>query len=79
MVVHWISVGGIWPKCRLNVWQQKKLANGNLNVSESLLASFVGMTRLELATTRPPDVYANQLRYIPIAEGKQSREAAVCL
>ena len=23
------------------------------------------MTRLELATTRPPDVYANQLRYIP--------------
>ena len=25
----------------------------------------VGMTRLELATTRPPDVYANQLRYIP--------------
>ena len=27
---------------------------------------FVGMTRLELATTRPPDVYANQLRYIPI-------------
>ena len=57
----------------------KKLANGNLNVSESLLASFVGMTRLELATTRPPDVYANQLRYIPIAEGKQSCEAAVYL
>ena len=26
----------------------------------------VGMTRLELATTRPPDVYANQLRYIPL-------------
>ena len=26
----------------------------------------VGVTRLELATTRPPDVYANQLRYIPI-------------
>ncbi len=24
------------------------------------------MTRLELATTRPPDVYANQLRYIPM-------------
>ena len=30
------------------------------------LASFiVGMTGLEPATTRPPDVYANQLRYIP--------------
>ena len=26
----------------------------------------VGMIRLELTTTRPPDVYANQLRYIPI-------------
>ncbi len=26
---------------------------------------FVGMTRLELATTRPPDAYANQLRHIP--------------
>ena len=25
----------------------------------------VGMTRLELATSRPPDVCANQLRYIP--------------
>ena len=25
----------------------------------------VGMIRLELTTTRPPDVYANQLRYIP--------------
>ena len=24
------------------------------------------MIRLELTTTRPPDVYANQLRYIPI-------------
>ena len=25
----------------------------------------VGKTRLELATTRPPDAYANQLRYFP--------------
>ena len=30
----------------------------------------VGMIRLELTTTRPPDVYANQLRYIPIADAK---------
>ena len=28
-------------------------------------AFFVGMTRLELATSRPPDACANQLRYIP--------------
>ncbi len=27
--------------------------------------SIVGMTRLELATSRPPDACANQLRYIP--------------
>ncbi len=26
----------------------------------------VGVTRLELATTRPPDAYANQLRHTPI-------------
>ena len=26
---------------------------------------YVGMTRLELATSRPPDACANQLRYIP--------------
>ena len=26
------------------------------------------MIRLELTTTRPPDVYANQLRYIPIPD-----------
>ena len=47
----------------------KKLANNRLNVSDLLFASFVGMTRLELATTRPPDAYANQLRHIPIAAG----------
>ena len=27
---------------------------------------FVGMTGFEPATTRPPDVYATGLRYIPI-------------
>ena len=26
---------------------------------------YVGVTRLELATTRPPDAYANQLRHTP--------------
>ena len=31
----------------------------------SVTLFFVGMTRLELATTRPPDAYANQLRHIP--------------
>ena len=29
----------------------------------------VGVTRLELATTRPPDAYANQLRHTPNLEG----------
>ena len=26
---------------------------------------FVGVTRLELATSRPPDAYSNQLSYTP--------------
>ena len=29
---------------------------------------FVGVTRLELATSRPPDAYSNQLSYTPISE-----------
>ncbi len=28
---------------------------------------FVGVTRLELATSRPPDAYSNQLSYTPIS------------
>ena len=32
---------------------------------------YVGVTRLELATTRPPDAYANQLRHTPIPFKKQ--------
>ena len=31
----------------------------------------VGVTGLEPATSRPPDVYANQLRYTPIAKIKK--------
>lgn len=30
-----------------------------------LLFSLVGVTRLELATSRPPDAYSNQLSYTP--------------
>ncbi len=30
--------------------------------------AFVGVTRLELATSRPPDAYSNQLSYTPISE-----------
>lgn len=29
----------------------------------------VGVTRLELATSRPPDAYSNQLSYTPIFGG----------
>ncbi len=31
----------------------------------SCLFSKVGVTRLELATSRPPDAYSNQLSYTP--------------
>ncbi len=37
------------------------------------LFAFVGVTRLELATSRPPDAYSNQLSYTPI----RSNQAAV--
>ena len=30
------------------------------------LLLLVGVTRLELATSRPPDAYSNQLSYTPI-------------
>ncbi len=33
--------------------------------NQPLVFDLVGMTRLELATSRPPDACANQLRYIP--------------
>lgn len=33
--------------------------------NQPLAFDLVGMTRLELATSRPPDACANQLRYIP--------------
>ena len=42
----------------------KRKKSSRLKVSYSFCFS-VGMTRLELATTRPPDAYANQLRHIP--------------
>lgn len=34
------------------------------------LFAFVGVTRLELATSRPPDAYSNQLSYTPILFSK---------
>ncbi len=46
----------------------KGKGNQEIQRHEFLIPSpkLVGMTGLEPATTRPPDVYANQLRYIPI-------------
>ncbi len=34
---------------------------------------FVGVTRLELATSRPPDAYSNQLSYTPILFQKRCK------
>ncbi len=33
----------------------------------------VGVTRLELATSRPPDAYSNQLSYTPIGFQKRCK------
>ena len=38
----------------------------------------VGMTRLELATPRPPDVCATKLRYIPLQHYYSIKISAVC-
>ena len=37
----------------------------NLSIEDLSLLSFVGMTRFELATTRPPDVYSNRAELHP--------------
>ena len=36
------------------------------------------MTGLEPATTRPPDVYANQLRYIPLLCKSGAKVKTLC-
>ena len=41
------------------------------NGIETNLSSLVGTTRFELATTRPPDVCATGLRYVPIKGGQR--------
>ena len=45
--------------------ETKKRKACNFLLQSLALVYVVGMTRLELATTRPPDAYANQLRHIP--------------
>ena len=37
------------------------------------LFAFVGVTRLELATSRPPDAYSNQLSYTPMISEKRCK------
>ena len=43
-------------------YKQKVL---NLSIEDLGLLSLVGMTRFELATTRPPDVYSNRAELHP--------------
>ena len=42
----------------------KRVSRCNMSYN-GLLFSLVGVTRLELATSRPPDAYSNQLSYTP--------------
>ena len=46
-------------------WYEKQKAL-NLSIEDLRLLSFVGMTRFELATTRPPDVYSNRAELHPV-------------
>ena len=43
----------------------KRVSRCNMSYN-GLLFSLVGVTRLELATSRPPDAYSNQLSYTPL-------------
>ena len=46
----------------------KKASRHNI-VMTAYRNSLVGVTRLELATSRPPDAYSNQLSYTPLKFG----------
>ena len=50
---------------------KKKKPGGDVAVG--LLLNFVGVTRLELATSRPPDAYSNQLSYTPCCFQKRCK------
>lgn len=50
---------------RLRLENKKRVGTGDYSSISNSFA-FVGVTRLELATSRPPDAYSNQLSYTPI-------------
>jgi hypothetical protein len=66
-----LSVFPFGEKCRILISFGRILTSGsvgaqkNSSPQQAAVSALVGMTRLELATTRPPDAYANQLRHIP--------------
>ena len=51
----------------------KKKETGHQLVADARWLSVVGVTRLELATSRPPDAYSNQLSYTPILSEKRCK------
>ena len=51
---------------RASAWGNKQKVP-NLSIEDLCLLSIVGMTRFELATTRPPDVYSNRAELHPVA------------
>ena len=46
------------------IHHKRKILDIRLNIKDSRL---VGVTRFELATTRPPDVYSNRAELHPVA------------
>ena len=62
---HILGMLSLEPKaCPIRQCSFKHIKKGTENQSPYFF--MVGMTRLELATSRPPDACANQLRYIPL-------------
>ena len=53
------------PSIDASIRGVKTKKDPNLSIEVLFLLSFVGMTRFELATTRPPDVYSNRAELHP--------------
>ena len=73
LVEYTLNIGRQMMECGAEAWRAgegRALGEGYKKTAPEkeplwVLVAFVGVTRLELATSRPPDAYSNQLSYTP--------------
>ena len=70
--MYHLCTAAIFPTIR----HKRKILDIRLNIKDSRL---VGVTRFELATTRPPDVYSNRTELRPDSFGKRAKPFALGL